>query len=347
MTNIFSDQIASLLELAQHYPSPHNGQPIRIEFTSDSDFTLYFQKERGLQATEISFIFSFVSMGVFVQHLLYSAQALGHGVEYVLKLPKESSLKGDGAIAFAYGSIEWNIHVAQTDVKDNLLFRQTSRRKYTKPPKNETIKALEAYSSDTMKIVALDQSASKKAVWLNQRAVFDDLFDEPVRQELDHWLRYSRTEKEMKKDGLSYDCMQINGPAMRYIVNHPWPLRLPGISWLLKEYYLRTMSDESRVLYMLAPFRTEQQSFDVGMSIMKLWYDVSEAREYLHPFGTIMSNEAAHRDFLSLAGISNETRDDNYLVFIFRLGISEPPVPSMRLSWQEHLLMNNDRKKRK
>ena len=98
---------------------------------------------------------------------------------------------------------------------------------------------------------------------------------------------------------------------------------------------------------MLAPFRTEQESFEVGMSIMKLWYEVSEAGEYLHPFGTIMSNEAAHHDFLSLAGISNETRDENYLVFIFRLGISEPPVPSMRIPWQAHLLMNNDRKKRK
>lgn len=344
MTQKNSDQIASLLELVQHYPSPHNGQPIRIAFTTEKDFVLYFEKERGLQATGISFIFSFVSMGVFIQHLLYCAAALGHTVRYMLDLPPESQLRGDGLVVFARGSIDWSTHSAQTDVQDTLLFRQTSRRKYTKPPKEHTISLLTAQSSSEVKVVALDRDASKQAVWLNQRAVFDDLFDEPVREELDHWLRYSKAEKETKKDGLSYDCMQINGPAMRFIVRHPWPLRLPGISQLLKQYYVRTMSDESRVLYMLAPFRTEQQSFEVGISVMKLWYAVSEAREYLHPFGTIMSNKLAHRDFLSLAGISDETRDDGYLVFIFRLGSSDPPVPSARLPWQTHLLINDDKK---
>lgn len=42
--------IEALIELANHYPSPHNGQPIELKQITDSTFTLCFQKERGLQA---------------------------------------------------------------------------------------------------------------------------------------------------------------------------------------------------------------------------------------------------------------------------------------------------------
>ena len=45
-------KLTELLELANHYPSPHNGQPIELKQVDDQNFDMYFQKERGLQASE-------------------------------------------------------------------------------------------------------------------------------------------------------------------------------------------------------------------------------------------------------------------------------------------------------
>ena len=43
--------IQELFELANHYPSPHNGQPIEARALNEGSFELFF----GLQAAEISF----------------------------------------------------------------------------------------------------------------------------------------------------------------------------------------------------------------------------------------------------------------------------------------------------
>lgn len=103
-----------------------------------------------------------------------------------------------------------------------------------------------------------------KVIWLNQRAVFDDMFDESVHRELCHWLRYNQKEKQSTGDGLAYDCMELNGNMMRWVVKYPNILRAPGIFWMLKNIYLRTMVDSSDVFYMMAPFSTESQPYAVG-----------------------------------------------------------------------------------
>jgi hypothetical protein len=326
------------MELVNRYPSPHNGQPIRMKQTGEDEFTLYFQRERGLQAAGISFIFSFVSMGVFVKYIELCGRAFGHEVKVSPVLPSEGSLRGEGPIEFATMQISWNSHDEDRDIRDSLLFRQTSRKKYSTPG-SDLVDKLLGMVKGTMKLAVLDAEQAKQAIWLNQRAVFDDMFDSAVNKELDHWLRYTKEEKEAKRDGLAYDCMEIDGGVMRYIVHHPAILRVPVLSWFIKQYYLRTMTDDSRVLYMLAPFKTERDAFTVGEKIMELWTEVAGHRTYLHPFGTIMSNHAAHQDFLKLVGVTNESRESSYLVFIFRLGMSEQPAQSLRLPYHDHLLI--------
>lgn len=339
MTHL-DQNINNLLELANLYPSPHNGQPIRLKQTGENSFDIYFERERGLQAADISFIFSFVSMGVFTEHMSLCAQALGHKFSYSLDLPKEEDLRGHGVIKFAKCSLKWNIAEPDPSLLEMLHFRQTSRKKYYEGISQELSSVIEKLAADGgMSLVKLDDQQAKSTIWLNQRAVFDDMFDEPVRQELDHWLRYSKRQKLAKKDGLSYDCMELNGSLMKLIVDHPKILRMPGISWVTKEYYLRTMTDSSNVYYMLAPFASGQDAFDVGLIVMKVWKEIALRRYYLHPFGTIMSNHAAHKDFLKLVNVEHESREHDYLVFIFRCGKSKLPHPSLRIPFQNHLIL--------
>lgn len=327
-------------EILNTYPSPHNGQPIRLKQTAPGHYAAFFQKERGLQATDISFIFSFVSMGVFCAYAELCGKALGHKVTYSPTLPSENELKGTGTIKFADISVAWNELPPDESLLAALQFRQTSRKKYSSGiSENARDQITQIAQHARAELIKLSEPQKNQAIWLNQRAVFDDMFDEAVKKELDHWLRYSKKEKEQKRDGLAYDCMQLNGTVMKFIVKHPRLLHLPAVSYALEKYYLRTMVDRSDVFYMMAPFKTEDQSFTVGTVISKIWITLSAQGYYLHPFGTIMSNNEAHQDFLKLMHTAHESRDSSYLVFIFRAGKSTTPVRSLRLPYNEHLLM--------
>jgi hypothetical protein len=341
--NYDQTKISELLELANRYPSPHNGQPIELKAVGDNRFELYFQKERGLQAAEVSFLFSYVTMGVFMYHLSLCARALGHGMRYDLDLPPVANLHGAGEAKFATCTIDFGLHAPDEELRSTILFRQTSRRKYFEGL-NDTLsnRTIEIATEMGMRLVKMNRPDTHQAIWLNQRAVFDDMFDDAVRHELDHWLRYSEAEKEAKRDGLAYDCMELNGRAMRFIVRHYKILRMPGVSTLLKRYYLRTMSDNSDAFYLQTPFSTEQEAFNVGLAVMKIWHAIAAEGYYLHPFGTIMSNLAAHQDFLRLAHIEHEDKRENFLVFIYRAGKSEKPHSSLRIPVNDHLLKGND-----
>lgn len=332
---------SDFFEILNLYPSPHNGQPIRLKELSGDRYEILFEKERGLQSVEISYIFSFVSIGLFVKYTELTCEALGHNVEFNINLPNVKSLAGSGLLSCGTFSLESNIKEPNENILKALKFRQTSRKKYKTGINDSTKEEIYKAIPLSMNLSQLDKNASIQTVWLNQRAVFDDIFNEPVRQELNHWLRYNQKEKAEKMDGLAYDCMEINGSMMKYIINHPKILRTPLINNLLKSYYMRTMKDNSDVFYMMAPFETELDSFSVGKVIMEIWNIISQNGYYLHPFGTIMSNELAHKDFLELVGEQNESKKDNYLVFIFRAGSSDAPVRSLRLPIDKHLIMEN------
>lgn len=332
-------KLTELLDLANRYPSPHNGQPIELKQVDDHNFDLFFEKKRGLQAAEVSYLFSYVTMGVFIYHLSLCAKAFGHEFNYKIKLPPVESLKGEGDVQFASCRIEFSKHATNQSLLDTILFRQTSRKKYSQGVDDElSDKTIKIAADHRLQLVKMNRADTHQAIWLNQRAVFDDMFDDAVRKELNHWLRYNKQEKEAKKDGLAYDCMEINGKAMKFIVKYYKILRFPGISTILKKYYLRTMSDDSDAYYLLTPFSTEQEAYDVGVAVMRIWEAVADKRYYLHPFGTIMSNVAAHTDFLKLAHIEHEDITKNFLVFIYRCGKSEKPNASLRVPVKEHLL---------
>ena len=342
MTNN-TQTIQELLELANRYPSPHNGQPIEMRQIDGSNFTIFFERERGLQAAEVSYLFSYVAMGVFMQHLSLCATALGHTLSYNLNLPPLATLKGKGLVQFASCEIIFGATEKDEALRQTLLHRQTSRKKYSEGLSDGLSQAtIEIAAQKGMKLVKMNRADTHQAIWLNQQAVFDDMFDDPVRHELNHWLRYSKVEKETKKDGLAYDCMELNGPVMKFILQHYKILRMPGVSTLLKRYYLRTMSDNSDAFYLQAPFSSEQESFDIGVAIMKIWVTIAAKGYYLHPFGTIMSNATAHADFLQLAHIEHEDVHQNFLAFIYRAGKSEPPHASLRIPVKDHLLRSQD-----
>jgi hypothetical protein len=328
----------NFFELVRTYPSPHNGQPMVLERLNDSTFRILFETDRGLSATPISHLFSFVTVGVFTRHIELCADALGHTTSLELSLPPLDSMAKPGrSLECGVITIKWNSKAPDDNVKSALEFRQTSRKKYSKGLSSELQEKLINLTDTTpLQLKFVSPKLATDVIWLNQRAVFDDMFDGPVRKELAHWLRTSHAEKIEKKDGLSYDCMEMNGPLLRFILKHYRILRWPVVSKVLQSYYTRTMSDSSTVGYVEAPFETPNDSYMVGRLVTEIWHELSKQQYYLHPFGTVVSNNAAHADFLQLLHASDEQRSKNYVTFIFRAGHSATPHASERLP-MEHL----------
>jgi hypothetical protein len=333
-----NQKLTQLLELANNYPSPHNGQPMVVEKSDENKLAIYFETQRGLTATPISYLFSFVTVGVFVRHLELCAKALGHGAAVQLELPKQEQLAESGRVKCAEVTLTLNTSQPDEVLETTIKNRQTSRKKYTAGlSDDEQAKVLDIIAGYNLGGNFVAPPVAHQAIWLNQRAVFDDMFDAPVRHELDHWLRYDHQDKLTKRDGLSYDCMEMNGNALKFAVRHYQVLHWPVIAQLLKRYYLRTMRDESSVGYITAPFQAEDEAYAIGRCVIDIWLQLTGEGKYLHPFGTIVSNDAAHSDFANLVGLTNESRDTNYLVFIFRAGASPKPVESERLPVTLHM----------
>jgi hypothetical protein len=129
--DIENTKLKELLEFANHYPSPHNGQPIELKMAGKEKLDAYFMKERGLQAAEVSFLFSYVTMGVFLYHLSMCAKGLGHKVNYSLHLPPVETLRGSGTEKFASIHIEYSKNPPNKELLKVIKFRQTSRKKYS------------------------------------------------------------------------------------------------------------------------------------------------------------------------------------------------------------------------
>ena len=91
-------------ELANYYPSPHNGQPIRLKVIDSHTLGLFFETNRGLKAAPISHLFSFVTVGVFTRHFEFCAAALGHTAIVKLRLHKEDDMGVPGLKASGQSS---------------------------------------------------------------------------------------------------------------------------------------------------------------------------------------------------------------------------------------------------
>jgi hypothetical protein len=332
-----SDPNTDFLDLISRYPSPHNGQPMMLK-KNHNGYDVYFDTSRGLKSTPISYLFSFVTIGVFMQYVESCAEALGYDCLVTTDLPDESQMMTTAQLHCGSFQLRKN-DSPNEQLKDAILFRQTSRRNYdeglTLDEQNDLTRL-----ADRMGLSAnfLSREDGIKTAWLNQRAVFDDMFNPAVREELRHWMRFDRREKLRKKDGLAYDCMELGGSSLKFIFKYYKVLRWPVVRNLLKKYYMRTMRDASTVGYVTSPFVTEEDAYKIGRFIINAWLELSKKGKYLHPFGTIVSNDQAHADFLTIAGIANESVQENYVSFIFRAGHSNPPVRSERIEHEQHLL---------
>jgi hypothetical protein len=176
-----------------------------------------------------------------------------------------------------------------------------------------------------------DPEAIRWIVELNQDSLFNDLEDEGTREELKNWLRYDKKEAQTKKDGLSYEALRMPGWLMRF-----WTL--PGIKQFATWIYGRTMRGIANIAWIQGPFVTVEDMLRTGHLLIRLWLIMTKHKIFLHPYGSIITNDKSRTEMLKKMDIGDEENGHKMVWLLMRMGYSQQPPRSERLPIEEFFI---------
>jgi len=317
----------AIVELARHYPSPHNSQPIVLEPLDGTTATVWYDLDRGLPAESFGIPFAHVCAGVFLAGLAVAARASGHEVVERLHLD-EMDFTGTERL-HRVATVELVPHGttdADREALRTFLARRTSRRPYDSsvvdPDDLAAVAALAARRGHVLGSTT-ERRVVDELVHVNQATLFDDLQDDAVHAEIMTWLRFSRRHAAETGDGLSAETMLLPGPVLRVAMGARWLWRLPVLGALLRGAYLSTMRGVRQLAWLEGPFAGPADHVEAGRTFLECWLELSRRGVALHPFGTVVTNPRSHEALVRSLGI--DEADGRMAWMLVRVGRSDPP----------------------
>src|SRR5262245_20734958 len=204
---------------ARAAPSPHNTQPFRLKIIDDREAEVVFLPRRGLYVADPLGRFTWLTAGIFVEICSIAAHGLGYEIDvafdYSPMYPGNDHATPQTVCHLRLARVDRPVPDLDASL---ILARHTSRLAYDGtvcPPavidelKAEAGRFAHAFETRT------DAQAIRWVVELNRQALFHDLDDDALRQELIGWLRFSEREERLTHDGLSARCLTFSGPLLR------------------------------------------------------------------------------------------------------------------------------------
>lgn len=321
-----------IIEDARWYPSPHNSQPIKIKFMTDTRAELFYDLDLGLPAENYGKPFGHVCAGVFLESLQTIAAAKGFTVHEDITYSEMDFDAKDRLHSLGMLMLEpCDITTVATERYQALQKRQTSRRPYTnKLVPKECITGARSIAQTSHATLGLadDPVIVKTIIRVNQETLFDDLQNDPVYREIMLWLRFSRSQAAEKRDGLSAETMLMPGRVLKFAMKHRNLWAAPFIGRIIRAVYLRTMRGVRQVGWLEGPFNAPKDYIEAGRVFMKIWIYFTQQGVFLHPFGTVITNPKSHKKFVETVHITESAT--NMAWMLFRFGYSKQPPKAHR-----------------
>lgn len=325
-----------LVDVARWCPTIHNLQPHQIKEIDAEHAQLFYDPARTLPYGDPNGVFVTIALGIFIEHL--SIAASPHGYKVVLEnLRNPVDTKANGSQLFAELKL-----VKRSDkepLDPQLIFqRRTSRLHYDGKPINEA--ALDEMKTEAEKFEhefyydATDALVSQ-IIETNQQTLFDDLNDDKNREELDRLFRYTDADAEKFKDGLWYKAMCFPGKLMRSVFQNHSKWNHGARSQVLGSYYKHSFAGTNTICWFSGKFDNTSDWLNAGYMFARTWLILTKHNAYLHPFGTLITNDGAYSKMNEIL-VGNST--DHKIWMIFRAGYSKVPVRSFRLATSEIIL---------
>ncbi len=129
--------------------------------------------------------------------------------------------------------------------------------------------------------------------------------------------------------------MGFSGRLMHNFFFHSERFRSPWKRAVLGNVYRHSMHGTASVAWLQGPFATRADWVQAGTLMQRLWLEMTRHGVYLHPFGSVVTNPSAHRQFLDKIGHRPTDAPPWLLV---RLGYSTEPPRSLRLDLNDIFL---------
>jgi hypothetical protein len=327
----------ALADHARWTPSPHNVQPWQVRVRSETEADLFYVPARLLPAEDPLGRFLMVALGIFIENLAVAARSRGFDVEP--EYADVAALDSAASEPALFARLRLVPAAARDEFDPELIMaRRTSRVAYDgrpvpAPVLSELADICSAYGNAF--VSSSDPALVSWVLALNRDALFEDMTNAKTRNEVGSWLRFSEREASRKRDGFSPSCLGFPGWLLFAFFRYRGFFELPGLRQLVRKLYFRTMRGTSTIAWFIGPFDSPEDWTRSGSLLARLWLTLTREGLYLHPFGSIITNEPAHE--LLRARLGHDPAQ-GALWFIMRLGASPEPPRSARLRRDDILI---------
>ena len=331
-----------IADYAQRCPSPHNTQPFRLRILDDTRAEIVFVPRRGLPTADPLGRFTWLTGGIFIEICAIAAHGEGFAIDIAFDY---SPMYPDGDTASPQTVARMTLSPAASPIADLdpqlILDRHTSRLPYDGSAVPEPVIAelqAEAERLGHRFETRSDKAAIRWVVELNRQALFHDLDNDPLRNELTKWLRFDAREEDLMRDGLSARCLTFSPRLFRsFFTNHKF-WTMPGVRSVVGWVYGATMKGIGTIGWLRGPYRDSADWVAAGRCMIRLWLMLTRHGLYWHPYGSVITSEDARLNMIRYLGLGEEAGGGDMVWLLLRLGRSKAPPLSHRLPLEDIIL---------
>ena len=325
-----------ILEIAKWCPTVHNLQPQKLRIISETEAHLYYNPKRLLPIGDPKSIFATVTMGIFIEHLSIAAGYFGYQVNLTEVFEDISINQSDNTL---FARLQLSERKIKETIDSSLITkRRTSRNNYDGMPITTTL--FRAMKNESAKFNneffhTSDKELIELITKINKDALFDDLDNNLMREELDNLFRYNKKDAVLKKDGLWSRCMGFSGVLLKSVFqNHEkWTKGISKI--LLKETYISSFKGTSSIAWFGGEFKNTNDYLNCGRMMARCWLLITKEGAYIHPYGSLVTNKKANE---KINAEFTQPSLGKEIWMIFRVGYSKTPTRSYRLETKNYII---------
>lgn len=211
-TDVISDPVEQIIYYASLAGNSHNTQPWYVEVVSDSLLYLKADFSRKLHIVDPDSRGLFISLGAFLKNLEIAAGSLG----YQAKVEITVNHKNDSNVA--------TIHLGRSEKTVSDLRQIENRRTLRTPFHNTDISKyhLDKLIDNNTREILYFSSSSEEGKYIAEQtlaAYTQQAQDDQAKRELSNWMRFSNSDVEKHRDGLTTSGMGITGLGGFFVRN--------------------------------------------------------------------------------------------------------------------------------
>ena len=322
----FSDQIEKIIYYASLAGNSHNTQPWYVYVENDSGLYIKADFSRKLYIVDPDARGLFISLGAFIENLELAAGSLGYKADIEIT----AKHKNDSNVAAIHFSKSQNSGYDLSQIENRRTLRTPFHK--TEISKDHLNKLVDNNNSE----IFYFSSSSKEGKYIAEQtlaAYTQQANDDQAKQELANWMRFSNSDVEKHRDGLTTSGMGITGFGGFFVRNFYKP------DDSMKDSFIKTGIEKTKEqtencggwILILQNEDNPERWIKTGMLYQRLNLDCRDLMIGFHPMNQMIEEgnfEKNANEHLSLSGV---------IQFVSRIGYVDeyPPANSVRRSVKE------------